>query len=70
VTPILGSMSDRCKLKQGRRRPFILLLALGVFIGKFEMLSIVRVFFQAKEIFNQYEVIVTEHCLIVVVNLI
>ncbi|XP_011053129.1 PREDICTED: proton-associated sugar transporter A-like isoform X1 [Acromyrmex echinatior] len=33
VTPILGSMSDRCKLKYGRRRPFILLLALGVFIG-------------------------------------
>lgn len=34
VTPILGSMSDRCRLKYGRRRPFILLLALGVFIGK------------------------------------
>ncbi|XP_071557745.1 membrane-associated transporter protein isoform X2 [Temnothorax nylanderi] len=33
VTPILGSMSDRCRLKYGRRRPFILLLALGVFIG-------------------------------------
>ncbi|XP_018368935.1 PREDICTED: proton-associated sugar transporter A isoform X2 [Trachymyrmex cornetzi] len=33
VTPILGSMSDRCKLKYGRRRPFILLLAIGVFIG-------------------------------------
>ncbi|XP_020292465.1 proton-associated sugar transporter A [Pseudomyrmex gracilis] len=33
VTPILGSMSDRCRLKHGRRRPFILLLALGVFIG-------------------------------------
>ncbi|XP_012526634.1 proton-associated sugar transporter A [Monomorium pharaonis] len=33
VTPILGSMSDRCKLNYGRRRPFILLLALGVFIG-------------------------------------
>ncbi|KAL6424007.1 hypothetical protein ACFW04_009728 [Cataglyphis niger] len=33
VTPILGSISDRCKLKHGRRRPFILLLALGVFIG-------------------------------------
>ncbi|TGZ49790.1 Membrane-associated transporter protein [Temnothorax longispinosus] len=29
VTPILGSMSDRCRLKYGRRRPFILLLALG-----------------------------------------
>lgn len=34
VTPILGSVSDRCKFKYGRRRPFILLLALGVFIGK------------------------------------
>ncbi|XP_018392857.1 PREDICTED: proton-associated sugar transporter A [Cyphomyrmex costatus] len=33
VTPILGSISDRCKLKYGRRRPFILLLAIGVFIG-------------------------------------
>lgn len=33
VTPILGSMSDRCRHKYGRRRPFILLLALGVFIG-------------------------------------
>ncbi|XP_032688047.1 proton-associated sugar transporter A [Odontomachus brunneus] len=33
VTPILGSMSDRCRVKYGRRRPFILLLALGVFIG-------------------------------------
>lgn len=33
VTPILGSVSDRCRLKYGRRRPFILLLALGVFIG-------------------------------------
>ncbi|XP_058794845.1 proton-associated sugar transporter A isoform X2 [Phymastichus coffea] len=33
VTPILGSVSDRCRLKQGRRRPFILLLAIGVFIG-------------------------------------
>jgi hypothetical protein len=58
VTPILGSMSDRCKLKQGRRRPFILLLALGVFIGKFGTSSIVRVFFQAKEILDQYEMTV------------
>lgn len=33
VTPILGSMSDQCRSKYGRRRPFILLLALGVFIG-------------------------------------
>ncbi|XP_011495911.1 PREDICTED: proton-associated sugar transporter A-like isoform X1 [Ceratosolen solmsi marchali] len=33
VTPILGSVSDRCRLKQGRRRPFILLLAIGVLVG-------------------------------------
>ncbi|XP_012266479.1 proton-associated sugar transporter A [Athalia rosae] len=33
VTPILGSVSDRCRIRQGRRRPFILLLAIGVFIG-------------------------------------
>ncbi|KOX68927.1 Membrane-associated transporter protein [Melipona quadrifasciata] len=33
VTPILGSLSDRCRSKYGRRRPFILLLALGVLIG-------------------------------------
>lgn len=34
VTPILGSVSDRCRLKYGRRRPFILLLAIGVLIGE------------------------------------
>ncbi|XP_026674802.1 proton-associated sugar transporter A isoform X2 [Ceratina calcarata] len=33
VTPILGSLSDRCRSKYGRRRPFIALLALGVLIG-------------------------------------
>lgn len=33
VTPILGSLSDRCRSKYGRRRPFIVLLALGVLIG-------------------------------------
>ncbi|XP_033214464.1 proton-associated sugar transporter A isoform X2 [Belonocnema kinseyi] len=33
VTPILGSVSDRCRLKYGRRRPFICLLAIGVFLG-------------------------------------
>ncbi|KAL5285106.1 hypothetical protein ACFFRR_007070 [Megaselia abdita] len=33
LTPILGSMSDRCKLNMGRRRPFIILLSIGVFIG-------------------------------------
>ncbi|KAK6641927.1 hypothetical protein RUM44_013647 [Polyplax serrata] len=33
ITPILGSLSDGCKLAIGRRRPFILLLALGVLCG-------------------------------------
>ncbi|XP_015108433.1 proton-associated sugar transporter A isoform X1 [Diachasma alloeum] len=33
VTPILGSVSDRCRYKFGRRRPFILLLSIGVFLG-------------------------------------
>ncbi|KAL7294925.1 hypothetical protein TKK_0011846 [Trichogramma kaykai] len=33
VTPLLGSLSDRCRLKQGRRRPFIALLAIGVLMG-------------------------------------
>ncbi|XP_012284226.1 proton-associated sugar transporter A isoform X2 [Orussus abietinus] len=33
VTPVLGSVSDRCRLKRGRRRPFIILLAIGVLIG-------------------------------------
>ena len=39
VTPILGSVSDRCRLKYGRRRPFILLLAVGVFIGNYKFRS-------------------------------
>ncbi|KAL3276923.1 hypothetical protein HHI36_012289 [Cryptolaemus montrouzieri] len=33
VTPILGSLSDRCPFKFGRRRPFIILLSLGVLLG-------------------------------------
>ncbi|XP_032309738.1 proton-associated sugar transporter A isoform X2 [Drosophila ananassae] len=33
VCPILGSLSDRCKLNMGRRRPFILLLSIGIVIG-------------------------------------
>lgn len=33
LTPVLGSLSDGCRLIMGRRRPFILILALGVFIG-------------------------------------
>ncbi len=34
LTPILGSMSDRCGSNLGRRRPFILLLSIGVVLGK------------------------------------
>ncbi|XP_063707708.1 proton-associated sugar transporter A-like, partial [Culicoides brevitarsis] len=33
LTPILGSLSDRCRSNFGRRRPFILLLSVGVFLG-------------------------------------
>lgn len=32
-TPIIGSASDRCTLPWGRRRPFILALCVGVFLG-------------------------------------
>ncbi|XP_026322012.1 proton-associated sugar transporter A [Hyposmocoma kahamanoa] len=33
MTPLLGSLSDRCRLKFGRRRPFIVLMSIGVFLG-------------------------------------
>lgn len=35
VTPILGSLSDRCGSSFGRRRPFIFFMSLGVLLGKF-----------------------------------
>ena len=34
LTPILGSLSDRCKSNLGRRRPFIVLLSIGVVLGE------------------------------------
>lgn len=33
LTPVLGSMSDRCNSNFGRRRPFIVLLSIGVLLG-------------------------------------
>ncbi|XP_062552076.1 proton-associated sugar transporter A [Armigeres subalbatus] len=33
LTPVLGSMSDRCKSNFGRRRPFIFILSVGVLLG-------------------------------------
>ena len=40
LTPIMGSLSDRCKSNLGRRRPFIILLSIGVVLGKIFMFSI------------------------------
>ncbi|XP_049870408.1 proton-associated sugar transporter A [Pectinophora gossypiella] len=33
MTPLLGSLSDRCRSKFGRRRPFIVLMSIGVLLG-------------------------------------
>lgn len=34
LTPILGSLSDRCHLTFGRRRPFIFIMSIGVLLGE------------------------------------
>lgn len=33
LVPVMGSLSDRCPLKFGRRRPFILMFSVGIMIG-------------------------------------
>lgn len=33
LCPFLGSLSDRCRSTMGRRRPFIILLSIGVLLG-------------------------------------
>lgn len=33
LVPILGSLSDKCQTRIGRRRPFILLYSTGILIG-------------------------------------
>ncbi|XP_017774154.1 PREDICTED: proton-associated sugar transporter A [Nicrophorus vespilloides] len=33
LTPILGSLSDKCNMRFGRRRPFIIAMSIGVLLG-------------------------------------
>lgn len=33
ISPLLGSISDRCHLNMGRRRPIITILSFGIFLG-------------------------------------
>lgn len=33
LVPILGSLSDKCRSRMGRRRPFIMLLSCGIILG-------------------------------------
>lgn len=37
LSPVLGSLSDRCKFSIGRRRPFIISLAFLDIVGKFNI---------------------------------
>lgn len=47
LTPLLGSLSDRCRSKFGRRRPFIVMMSIGVLIGKFLIIFITTYDFTA-----------------------
>ena len=33
LVPIMGSLSDKCQTRFGRRRPFILLYSIGILLG-------------------------------------
>jgi solute carrier family 45 protein 1/2/4 len=33
MSPLMGSVSDKCKLNYGRRRPFMLFMSVGILIG-------------------------------------
>ena len=33
LVPVMGSLSDRCPLALGRRRPFILVMSVGIVVG-------------------------------------
>lgn len=35
LSPLMGTMSDRCRLKLGRRRPFIIFFTIGISLGLF-----------------------------------
>lgn len=35
LVPALGSLSDKCQTRFGRRRPFILLYSIGILLGLF-----------------------------------
>lgn len=33
LVPVMGSLSDRCRLRIGRRRPFIIIMSIGIVLG-------------------------------------